>query len=73
MSDYSEAMVWINLSQRDYDIALHLHKTFIPMSVETICFHSQQSVEKALKAILAYYQWRIVGACVPLPRWMSCP
>ena len=55
VSDYADAMVWMNLSQRDHDIALHLQKTFIPLPVETICFHSQQAVEKALKAVLAYY------------------
>jgi len=56
VNDYAEAMVWINLSQRDHDIAFHLQKTFIPLPVETICFHSQQAVEKALKAVLAYYE-----------------
>jgi len=56
VGDYAEAMVWINISQRDHDIAVHLYKTFTPMPVETICFHSQQAVEKALKAVLAYYE-----------------
>ena len=59
MSDYAEANTWINLSQRGHDIALHLQKTFIPLPVETICFHSQQTVEKALKAVLAYYEDKI--------------
>jgi HEPN domain-containing protein len=56
VGDYAEAEVWMNLAQRDYDIAVHLQKTFIPLPVETICFHCQQTVEKALKAILAYYE-----------------
>ena len=56
MGDYAEAKVWMNLAQRDYDIAVHLQKTFIPLPVETICFHCQQTVEKALKAVLAYYE-----------------
>jgi len=56
VNDYTEAMAWINLSQRDHDIAFHLQKTFVPLPVETICFHSQQAVEKALKAVLAYYE-----------------
>ena len=60
MNDYIEAMVWINLSQRDHDIAVHLQKTFIPLPIETICFHCQQAVEKALKAVLAYYEADIV-------------
>ena len=59
MSDYAEAMTWVRLSQRDYDIAVHLEKTFLPFPVETICFHSQQVIEKALKAILAYYEAEI--------------
>ena len=56
MADYSEAKVWINLSQRDYTVASHLNTTLIPKPIEVICFHSQQTVEKALKAILAYYE-----------------
>jgi len=59
VSDYTEAMTWINLSQRDHDIAFHLEETFTPLPVETICFHSQQAVEKALKAVLAYYEVNI--------------
>ena len=56
MPDYDEAKRWISLAERDYAIALHLQKTFVPLPVETICFHCQQTVEKALKAVLAYYE-----------------
>lgn len=56
MGDYAEAKTWINLAERDYAVALHLNDTFIPFPVEIICFHSQQTVEKALKSVLAYYE-----------------
>ena len=56
MADYEEAKIWINLAERDSAIALHLYNTFSPLPVETICFHCQQSVEKAQKAVLAYYE-----------------
>jgi HEPN domain-containing protein len=56
LADFGEANIWLNLAECDYAIALHLHETFIPLPVETVCFHSQQAVEKALKAVLAYYE-----------------
>ena len=42
MADYEEAKIWINLAERDFSIASHLYDTFIPMPIETICFHCQQ-------------------------------
>ena len=60
MSDYDEAKTWISLAERDYTVATHLHTTLIPKPIEIICFHCQQAVEKALKAVLAYY-----GADIP--------
>ena len=59
MSDYAEAKTWINLAERDYTVASHLHTTLVPKPIEIICFHSQQTVEKALKAVLAYYEDKI--------------
>jgi HEPN domain-containing protein len=56
VNDYAEAKTWINLAERDYAVASHLNETFLPLPVEIICFHCQQAVEKALKAILAYYE-----------------
>jgi len=53
--DYDEAKRWVNLAKRDHAIALHLRDTFVPLPVETICFHCQQTAEKALKAVLAYH------------------
>jgi len=59
VGDYAEAKTWINLAERDYAIAVHLNDTFIPLPVEIICFHGQSAVEKALKAVLAYYEDKI--------------
>jgi len=59
VGDYAEAKTWINLAERDYAVALHLNDTFIPMPVEIIFFHCQSTVEKALKAVLAYYEDKI--------------
>lgn len=59
MADYAEAQIWINLAERDYAVAAHLHEVFIPMPVEIICFHCQQAVEKSLEAVLAYYEDKI--------------
>ena len=56
MPDCNEAKMWINLAKRDESIASHLKDTFVPLPVETICFHCQQAVEKALKAVLALYE-----------------
>jgi len=57
--DYNEAMVWLKLAKRDYAVALHLSETLDPKPIEVICFHSQQAVEKALKAVLAYNEAKI--------------
>jgi HEPN domain-containing protein len=54
--DISEAQTWINLANRDHIVATHLKETLKPMPVEVVCFHCQQTVEKALKAVLAYYE-----------------
>ena len=56
MADYSEAKIWLNLAERDYTVASHLNETLAPKPIEIICFHSQQTVEKSLKAVLAYYE-----------------
>lgn len=56
MGDYAEAKTWIRLAERDCAIAKHLYDKFTPLPVEIVCFHGQQTVEKALKAVLAYYE-----------------
>ena len=54
MHDINHAKEWINISERDYGVALHLYQTYKPMPTENICYGCQQSVEKSLKAVLAY-------------------
>jgi len=56
VADYDEAKTWVSLAGRDYTVATHLHKTLVPQPIEIICFHCQQAVEKALKAVLAYHE-----------------
>jgi len=50
---------WLDMAQRDYDVAMHLYGTFRPLPLETICYQCQQSAEKALKAL--YVLLRIPG------------
>jgi len=52
MDNLDDILKWLEIAQRDYDIALHLSKTFRPLPVENICYNCQQAIEKALKAIL---------------------
>ena len=54
MPDVSHAKEWIKFAERDYAVALHLSETFHPLPTENICYSCQQSVEKSMKAILAY-------------------
>jgi len=41
---------WIKYSNRDFDTAEHLLNNMFPAPLEIICYLSQQSAEKALKA-----------------------
>jgi HEPN domain-containing protein len=52
------AINWLHYAQTDYDVAVH-DLTFHPVPVEIICYHCQQAGEKALKALLAYYDEEI--------------
>ena len=54
MNDLDYTKEWIKFSQRDYDVAVHLNENFRPLPIENICYGCQQSIEKALKAILIY-------------------
>ena len=54
MASIINAKEWMKYAERDYAVALHLSKTFHPLPTENICYNCQQSVEKSLKAILAY-------------------
>jgi len=52
MSNQKIAKEWLQIALEDYDIAQFLYKTKHPRPLEIICYHSQQSVEKSLKAYL---------------------
>ena len=50
---------WMRFAQMDYDTALHLHNSMTPEPFEIVCFHCQQSAEKALKTLLAAFDKEI--------------
>ena len=54
MYNLEYARKWISIAERDYAVSRTLNDMHRPLPVEVICFHCQQSVEKSLKAILAY-------------------
>ena len=43
---------WIAMSKQDYAVAKHLFENFYPKPLEIICYHSQQSAEKAIKTVI---------------------
>ena len=59
MPNRENALKWLKYAQHDMDIASHLNEIYRPYPTNTICLHSQQSVEKAYKAILAYHDVKI--------------
>lgn len=42
---------WIDYAESDLAVAKHLLDTFFPKPLEIICYHCQQSAEKAIKAV----------------------
>jgi HEPN domain-containing protein len=55
LSRIDDVLTWLDYARRDFDIALHLSKTFHPLPTENICYSSQQAIEKSLKGILILY------------------
>lgn len=60
MDDTSQIYVqsaheWLSFSKTDLDVATHLFNTFYPKPLEIICYHCQQSAEKSVKAIIAFF------------------
>jgi len=47
-----ETYQWIKLAGMDYGVAEHLYHTYYPKPYEIICYHCQQSAEKAIKAVI---------------------
>lgn len=52
MDNFDVVAKWLKFARRDYEISLHLSKTFRPLPIENICYNCQQTAEKALKGIL---------------------
>ena len=59
MLDTESAAEWLRFSQMDLHSAEYL-KAMVPLPLEIICYHCQQSAEKALKAFLALHQKEIL-------------
>ena len=45
---------WLEIAHRELNVAMHLYETYRPVPFEIICFHCQQSAEKALKALYIF-------------------
>ena len=52
MSEIDIINEWLQIAYEDYDSAKYLFDNKIPMPLEIICYHCQQSAEKSLKAYL---------------------
>ena len=46
-----EIQEWLDYAWTDYDVALFLYENRRPQPLEIICYHCQQSAEKAIKAL----------------------
>ena len=53
--DIKDYIKWIEMAEKDLRIAQHLNEHFYPTPHDTICYHAQQSIEKAMKAFLIYH------------------
>ena len=47
-----DAQEWLAYAQSDLGVAKHLYDNYYPKPLEIICFHCQQSAEKAVKSII---------------------
>ncbi len=54
MTQQAAYQQWLDFSERDLSVAKHLFETFHPIPYEIICYHCQQSGEKALKALYCF-------------------
>jgi len=43
---------WITLAETEIGVAGHLFETYHPKPLEIICYHCQQSAEKAIKSVI---------------------
>jgi HEPN domain-containing protein len=49
---------WLKFSDTDFSTADYLYNNMQPAPLEIICYHCQQSAEKALKAFLIYSNFK---------------
>jgi HEPN domain-containing protein len=47
-----ETKEWLDVADTDLGVAKHLMENYYPKPLEVICYHCQQAVEKAIKAIV---------------------
>jgi HEPN domain-containing protein len=50
-----ETKAWYDMALMDLGVAKHLAETYYPKPIEIICYHCQQSAEKAIKAMIMFY------------------
>lgn len=50
-----ETKQWYDMAVMDFGMAKHLDETYRPKPLEIICYHCQQAVERAIKALIMYY------------------
>ena len=43
---------WLTFAETDLGVAQHLYNSYHPKPLEIICYHCQQSAEKAIKAVI---------------------
>ena len=48
----AEMQQWLISAETDFSVARHLFDTYYPKPIEIICYHCQQSAEKAIKAVI---------------------
>ena len=54
MDNNSLVQRWIEYSDQDLNLAKYVSENMYPKPIEAICYHCQQSAEKALKAYLIH-------------------
>lgn len=49
-----DPQIWLAQAKLELEVAKHLEQEFIPKPLEIICFHAQQTAEKAIKAVILH-------------------
>ena len=49
-----DPQIWLSQAQLELSVAKHLENAFLPKPLEIICFHAQQTAEKAIKAVILH-------------------